>query len=79
MLIPSILPTGWAARSCACGSASVDFREDVRASEELMQRVAENLSQDRNSFRYILGNLDGFDPQPNRSPSTQMESSINTC
>ncbi len=42
--------------------ASVDFREDVRASEDLMQRVAENYRKIRNTFRYILGNLKGFDP-----------------
>ncbi|HEY3930178.1 MAG TPA: isoleucine--tRNA ligase [Candidatus Koribacter sp.] len=42
--------------------ASVDFREDVRASEELMRRVAENYVKIRNTFKYILGNLQGFDP-----------------
>ena len=42
--------------------ASVDFREDVRASENLMQRVAENYRKIRNTFRYILGNLHGFSP-----------------
>jgi len=42
--------------------ASVDFREDVRASEELMQRVAENYKKIRNTFRFILGNLHGFVP-----------------
>jgi isoleucyl-tRNA synthetase len=42
--------------------ASVDFREDVRASEHLMTRVAENYRKIRNTFRYILGNLDGFRP-----------------
>jgi isoleucyl-tRNA synthetase len=42
--------------------ASVDFREDVRASEDLMQRVAENYRKIRNTFRYILGNLHRFDP-----------------
>ena len=42
--------------------ASVDFREDVRASEELMQRVADNYSKIRNTFRYILGNLHNFEP-----------------
>ncbi|HUK86960.1 MAG TPA: isoleucine--tRNA ligase [Terriglobales bacterium] len=42
--------------------ASVDFREDVRNSEELMQRVAENYRKIRNTFRFILGNLHGFDP-----------------
>ncbi len=42
--------------------ASVDFREDVMASDELMQRTAESYRKLRNTFRYILGNLHGFDP-----------------
>ena len=43
--------------------ASVDFREDVMASDELMQRIAESYRKLRNTFRYILGNLHGFDPR----------------
>ncbi len=43
--------------------ASVDFREDVMASDELMQRVAESYRKIRNTFRYILGNLHDFDPE----------------
>jgi isoleucyl-tRNA synthetase len=43
--------------------ASVDFREDVVGSERLMQTVGENYKKIRNTFRYILGNLGGFDPQ----------------
>ncbi len=42
--------------------ASVDFREDVMASDELMQRIAESYRKLRNTFRYILGNLYDFDP-----------------
>jgi isoleucyl-tRNA synthetase len=42
--------------------ASVDFREDVMASDELMQRVAESYRKVRNTFRYIAGNLYDFDP-----------------
>ncbi|GGH11830.1 isoleucine--tRNA ligase [Silvibacterium dinghuense] len=43
-------------------AASVDFREDVTASENLMQRAAENYRKLRNTFRFLLGNLSGFDP-----------------
>jgi isoleucyl-tRNA synthetase len=43
--------------------ASVDFREDVMASDELMQRVADSYRKIRNTFRYILGNLEEFDPE----------------
>ena len=42
--------------------ASVDFREDVAASENLMQRVADNYRKLRNTFRFLLGNLQGFNP-----------------
>ena len=42
--------------------ASVDFREDVMASDELMQRVAESYRKIRNTFRYILSNLADFAP-----------------
>jgi isoleucyl-tRNA synthetase len=53
--------------------ASIDFREDVHASEELMQRVAENYRKIRNTFRWILGNLDGFDPARDAVPLAEME------
>ncbi len=42
--------------------ASVDFREDVMSSDELMQRIADSYRKIRNTFRYMLGNLDDFDP-----------------
>jgi isoleucyl-tRNA synthetase len=42
--------------------ASVDFREDVACSPQIMQRVAGIYRDIRNTFRFILGNLNGFDP-----------------
>ncbi len=53
--------------------ASVDFREDVVGSEALMQRVGENYKKIRNTFRYILGNLDKFDPEKDAVPFDRME------
>ncbi len=43
--------------------ASVDFREDVAASENLMQRVADTYRKLRNTFRYLLSNLNDFEPE----------------
>ncbi len=43
--------------------ASVDFREDVAASENLMQRVSETYRKLRNTFRFLLSNLNGFSPE----------------
>jgi isoleucyl-tRNA synthetase len=53
--------------------ASVDFREDVHASENLMQRVAETYRKIRNTFRGMLQNLYDFDPQSDAVPFSEME------
>jgi isoleucyl-tRNA synthetase len=42
--------------------ASIDFREDMAASENLMARCAEIYRKLRNTFRFLLGNLSGFNP-----------------
>jgi isoleucyl-tRNA synthetase len=42
--------------------ASIDFREDMAASDNLMKRCAEIYRKLRNTFRFLLGNLHGFDP-----------------
>ena len=46
--------------------ASIDFREDMAASENLMQRCADIYRKLRNTFRFLLGNLHGFDPVRDR-------------
>jgi isoleucyl-tRNA synthetase len=53
--------------------ASVDFREDVVGSENLMQRIAENYKKIRNTFRYILGNLYDFDPRTNALKFSELQ------
>jgi len=46
--------------------ASIDFREDMAASENLMQRCADIYRKLRNTFRFLLGNLNGFVPSRDR-------------
>jgi len=53
--------------------ASVDFREDVACSENLMQRVAENYRKIRNTIKNILGNLYDFQPERDTVPFEKME------
>jgi isoleucyl-tRNA synthetase len=53
--------------------ASVDFREDVACSPQIMQRVAGIYRDIRNTFRFILGNLDGFDPVKDAVAFEQMQ------
>ena len=44
-------------------AASVEFNEDVRMSPVILTRLTEAYRKLRNTFRYALGNLDGFDPK----------------
>ena len=52
--------------------ASVDFREDMAASENLMARCADLYRKLRNTFRYLLGNLSGFDPVRDAVPEAEL-------
>jgi isoleucyl-tRNA synthetase len=52
--------------------ASIDFREDMAASENLMARCAELYRKVRNTFRFLLGNLKGFDPARDRVPEAEL-------
>ena len=52
--------------------ASVDFREDMAASENLMQRCADIYRKIRNTFKILLGNLNGFDPVRDRVPEAEL-------
>ncbi len=42
--------------------ASSDYHEDVRCSEEILERTVDAYRKIRNTARYALGNLHGFDP-----------------
>jgi isoleucyl-tRNA synthetase len=52
--------------------ASIDFREDMAASENLMQRCAEIYRKLRNTFRFLLGNLHGFNPARDRVKEAEL-------
>jgi isoleucyl-tRNA synthetase len=43
--------------------ATVDYQSDVRISNEMMTQIAEGYRKIRNTFRFMLGNLDGFNPE----------------
>jgi isoleucyl-tRNA synthetase len=52
--------------------ASVEFTEDVRISETMLTRLSEAYRKIRNTFKYALGNLDGFDPATDSVPADEM-------
>jgi len=42
--------------------AATDYRDDIRLGQETLQRLSDAYRRIRNTARYILGNLAGFDP-----------------
>jgi isoleucyl-tRNA synthetase len=44
-------------------AAAVDYTQDMRCSEEILSRIVDAYRKFRNTLRYALGNLDGFDPE----------------
>lgn len=53
-------------------TASVDFTEDVRFSDTIVERLVEAYRKLRNTFRYALGNLHEFDPERDSVPVEEM-------
>ncbi len=53
-------------------AASVDFTEDVRFSDELLNQVKESYRKIRNTYRFILGNLFDFDPEKDKINYSEM-------
>ena len=53
--------------------ASSDYRVDVRVSKEIFKQLSQAYLKIRNTARYILGNLDGFDPNNLVAPEDMLE------
>ena len=52
--------------------ASVDYREDVKISDNILKQMAEAYRRVRNTARYILGNSNDFNPNTDRVPYEQL-------
>ena len=53
--------------------AGEDYRDNIRLSKEILQRLTEAYRRIRNTCRYLLGNLTGFDPQKDALPYDELE------
>ncbi len=51
--------------------ASTDYRNEMTVSDEILKRVADSYRRIRNTARFLLGNLDGFDPARHLLPVDQ--------
>lgn len=52
--------------------ASVDYRTEITASNEILARTSETYRRIRNTARFLLANLNGFDPAENLLASSDM-------
>jgi isoleucyl-tRNA synthetase len=53
-------------------AAAVDYTEDMRCSDEILERVTDAYRKFRNTLRYALGNLDGFNPETGNVSVSEM-------
>jgi isoleucyl-tRNA synthetase len=53
-------------------AAAVDYTEDMRCSDEILQRVTDAYRKFRNTLRYALGNLDSFNPDSDKVAFQEM-------
>ncbi len=54
-------------------AANTDYHADVRCSHEIFKQLSQNYLKFRNTARYCLGNLDGFDPNHLTAPGDMVE------
>lgn len=53
--------------------AAEDYRDDIRISQEILQRLSEAYRRFRNTCRFLLGNLHDFNPDTDRVAYGDME------
>ncbi|MFP4335199.1 MAG: isoleucine--tRNA ligase [Wenzhouxiangella sp.] len=52
--------------------AAADYRQEMSVSDEILKRVADAYRRIRNTARFLLGNLAGFDPAADALPLDQL-------
>ncbi len=69
---PADIISKYGADLCRLWAASADFRLDMRASDGIFKQLSDKYLKIRNTARFILGNLDGFDPKTDLVPVDKM-------
>ncbi|HRD48551.1 MAG: isoleucine--tRNA ligase [Candidatus Competibacter sp.] len=52
--------------------AATDYRGEMNVSDEILKRMADSYRRMRNTARFLLANLNGFDPAQHLAPPDQM-------
>jgi isoleucyl-tRNA synthetase len=71
-LVPAKLTNTLGADVVRLWVAATDYANEVTVSEEILKRVADSYRRIRNTLRFLLGNLHGFDPVSHAVPWAQL-------
>ena len=52
--------------------AATDYRSEMAWSDEILQRISDSYRRIRNTARFLLSNLNGFDPESDAVPAEQL-------
>ena len=52
--------------------AATDYRGEISGSDEILKRMSDSYRRMRNTFRFLLGNLHGFDPAHDAVPPGEL-------
>jgi isoleucyl-tRNA synthetase len=72
VVLPTEICDKWGADLLRLWVASQDYTADVRMSDNVMTQLSEAYRKIRNTFRFVAGNLHGFDPEGDALPDSQM-------
>ncbi len=72
VIAPETLIKKYGAEILRLWVAGEDYRDNIKVSDEIMQRLTEAYRRIRNTCRFLLGNLDGFNPENDRVPYNEM-------
>ena len=72
VIAPAELIENYGAEIIRLWVAGEDYRDNIRLSEEILQRLTEAYRRIRNTCRYLLGNLNDFDSTTDRVPYEEM-------
>jgi len=73
VISPEKLIRQYGAETLRLWVASEDYRDNIRLSQEILKRLTEAYRRIRNTCRYLLGNLNDFDPEKDGVPFPEME------
>ncbi|MFP3912929.1 MAG: isoleucine--tRNA ligase, partial [Desulfobacteraceae bacterium] len=73
VIAPEELIKSYGAEILRLWVAAEDYRDNIRLSQEILQRLTEAYRRIRNTCRYLLGNLNDFNPETDAVPYEDME------